>query len=88
MAEAITSNAIPTLQIDEPQLKIMRAPARIYGLASRILVAQLILTLLIPALGTVHSVRVCVHRRATVGNQCYRGQCPGAFVFLFYSNLV
>lgn len=44
MAEAITNNAIPTLQIDEPQLKIMRAPARIYGLASRILVAQLILT--------------------------------------------
>lgn len=78
MAEAITSYAIPTLQIDEQQLKIKRASARIYGLASRILVAQFILTFLIPALGEVHPVRVCVHRRATIGNQCNRGQCTGA----------
>lgn len=53
MAKAMTGNAIPTLQNEEPQLKLMRARTRMYDLASRILVTQLVLTLLIPALGAI-----------------------------------
>jgi SMODS-associating 4TM effector domain len=49
----MTGNAIPKVQNEEPQLKLLRARTRIYGLASRILVAQLVLTLLIPALGAI-----------------------------------
>jgi hypothetical protein len=53
MADAMTGNAIPTLQNEEPQLKLMRARTRMYALASYILVAQLVLTLLTPALGAI-----------------------------------
>lgn len=53
MVEVMTGNAIPTLQNEEPQLKLMRARTRMYALASRMLVAQLVLSLLLPALGAV-----------------------------------
>ena len=46
-------NAITTLQNEEPQLKLLRARTRLYALASRLLVTQLVLTLLAPALGAI-----------------------------------
>jgi hypothetical protein len=53
MAEIMPANLIPSLQNEEPQLKLLRARTHLYARASKILVAQLILTLLLPALGAI-----------------------------------
>lgn len=46
-------NQIPTTQNAEPQLKLMRARTRTYAVATRYMVAQLCLTVLIPVVGAV-----------------------------------
>lgn len=56
MGEVMPANQITVLQNDEPQLKLLRARKQFYIRASRILVAQLILTLLIPSLGAILAI--------------------------------
>lgn len=53
MVDAMPANQITTLQNEETQLKLLRARTQLYSYASRVLVAQLILTLLLPALGAI-----------------------------------
>lgn len=62
MVDVMPAHQITTLQNEEPQLKLLRARTQIYSHASRVLVAQLILTLLLPALGTVLVIFVPVAR--------------------------
>lgn len=53
MVDAMPANQITTLQNEETQLKLLRARTQLYSYASRVLVVQLILTLLLPALGAI-----------------------------------
>lgn len=53
MDDAMPANQITVLQNEESQLKLLRARTEIYARASRILVTQLTLTLLLPALGAL-----------------------------------
>lgn len=62
MVHTMLANQISTLQNEEAQLKLLRARTQLYSYASRVLVAQLILTLLLPALGAVLVIFVPVAR--------------------------
>jgi hypothetical protein len=53
-----TSNAIPTRQNEEAQLRLMRARQWTYGIATRFLLAQIVLTVAIPIAGSVLTIFV------------------------------
>lgn len=49
-------NSIPTLQNEEAQIKLLRARTHVYGSATWLMVAQLLLTLIMPVAGAVLAV--------------------------------
>jgi hypothetical protein len=49
-------NNIPTLQNEEAQLKLLRARTHLYGRATRLMVVQLLLTLIVPVVGAVLAI--------------------------------
>jgi hypothetical protein len=53
MDESMTSNPIPARQNAEPQLKVLRARQWTYVVATRFMVLQIVLTVLLPIVGAV-----------------------------------
>lgn len=49
-------NDIPTVQNDEPQLKLLRARTHVYSQATLLMVVQLLLTLVLPVAGAVLAI--------------------------------
>lgn len=49
-------NNIPTVQNDEPQLKLLRARTHVYSQATLLMVVQLLLTLVLPVAGAVLAI--------------------------------
>lgn len=49
-------NTIPALQNDEAQLKLLRARTQVYAYATRLMVLQLLLTLVVPVAGAVLAI--------------------------------
>jgi hypothetical protein len=49
-------NQIPAVQNEGPQLKLMRARTHIYARATRLMVVQLVLTLVVPVIGAVVAI--------------------------------